>query len=475
MLFRLVYDPLLAHASYLVGCQKTGEAIVIDPARDIDRYIRLAEQEKLRLTAATETHIHADFLSGCRELAERGVRAYLSDMGGPDWVYGWRDKKSGGGSYDAVLLRHGDVIKVGNIELRTIHTPGHTPEHICFEVTDRGGGAAEPMGIFTGDFVFVGDLGRPDLLESAAGVSGAADVSAKRLLESARAFRAQPEYLQVWPAHGAGSACGKALGAVPQSTVGYELRHNQALIAAGNADRFISEMLSGQPEPPLYFGRMKRENRDGPPLLGSMPSPEALTVPEIKRLDRDVVVIDTRTWAEFRAGHLPGSIYAPANTNFPAVAGSYVQPNDRIALIAGENALEFVRCLVRIGLDRVEGIIFPHVLQEYADAGGKLVTTEEIDIAEFRRRIAAGAVNVLDVRRAEEWKAGHLRDARNIAHTRLAGRLAEVPRDKPLAVHCLSGGRSSYAAAFLERHGYTVANVAGGFGAWERAGGEVVR
>jgi hydroxyacylglutathione hydrolase len=494
MLFRLIYDPLLAHASYLVACQKTGEAIIIDPSRDIDRYFRVAEQEKVRITAAAETHIHADFLSGCREFAHRGVQVHLSDMavegGGPDWTYRWPSSDAGSVSERTRspatgqpatdfrpprLLKHNDIIKVGHIDLRVIHTPGHTPEHICFEVTDRGSGATESMGIFTGDFVFVGDLGRPDLLESAAGVAGAADASARLLLESARRFKTYPEYLQVWPAHGAGSACGKALGAVPQSTVGYELRHNQALISTGSADKFISEMLSGQPEPPLYFARMKRDNRDGPPLLGEFPSPETFTVEDIRRLDPGVVVIDTRTWAEFRSGHFPGSIYAPANTNFSAVAGSYVNPEDRIILVGGELSMDLIRCLIRIGLDRVEGLIFPQVLHQYAGSGGTLATTEEIDIPEFQRRIAAGAVNILDVRRAEEWQAGHLKDSTNIAHTRLASRLAEVPKDKPLAIHCLGGGRSSYAAAFLERHGYRVANVAGGFGAWQRAGGTVVK
>lgn len=523
MLFRLIYDPLLAHASYLIACQKTGEAIVIDPARDIDRYQRIAEQEKVRIIAATETHIHADFLSGCRELAERSggaIKVYLSDMatagGGPDWHYRWpthvvatttfperaRNAVTGPqpaapdqtpAAYNVQLLKHNDLIKIGNIELKVLHTPGHTPEHICFEVTDRGGGATEPMGILTGDFVFVGDLGRPDLLESAAGVQGAADASAKLLLESARRFKTQPEYLQVWPAHGAGSACGKALGAVPQSTVGYELRHNQALIAASSADRFISEMLSGQPEPPLYFARMKRDNRDGPPLLGTQPSPRILAAADLRGIafPGDVgtpgrspvpqpppqpTILDTRTWANFKSGHLPGSIYAPANTNFPAVAGSYLKPDDRIILLA-EPAMadDLARCLIRIGLDKLEAIIHPKTLAEYVVAGHTLATTEEIDIPELQRRIAAGSVNILDVRRAEEWQAGRLKNSTNIAHTRLASRLAEVPKDKPLAIHCLSGGRSSYAAAFLERHGYKVANVAGGFGAWERAGGDVVR
>ena len=175
MLFRMIYDEKLAQGAYLIGCQRTGEAIVIDPERDVDRYIRLAQQEGLRITAVAETHIHADFLSGARELAERvGAKVYVSDEGDADWKYQWLDAKSGGGSYDHQLLRDGDRFSVGNIEFHVMHTPGHTPEHISFLVTDHGGGADEPMGIVTGDFLFVGDLGRPDLLETAAGQAGCA-------------------------------------------------------------------------------------------------------------------------------------------------------------------------------------------------------------------------------------------------------------------------------------------------------------
>jgi hydroxyacylglutathione hydrolase len=207
MLFRVIYDPSLAQAAYLIGCQRTGEAIVVDPERDVDRYERLAASEGLRITAVAETHIHADFVSGSRELAEKGAKVFVSDEGDADWKYQWLDRRSTGGAYDHQLLKDGDTFMVGHIEFRAVHTPGHTPEHLCFKVTDRGSGADEPMGVITGDFLFVGDLGRPDLLESAAGMAGKADPSA----------------------HGAGSACGKALGAVPQTTVGYERRFNPAL------------------------------------------------------------------------------------------------------------------------------------------------------------------------------------------------------------------------------------------------------
>jgi hydroxyacylglutathione hydrolase len=193
MFFRQIYDEKLAQAAYVIGCQKTGEAIVIDPERDIDRYEALAKANGLRIVAAADTHIHADFLSGVREFAEKGARAYLSDEGDADWKYQWLDKKSLGGRYDAVLLKDGDIFSIGNIQFRAIHTPGHTPEHLCYEVTDRGGGATEPMGIATGDFMFVGDLGRPDLLESAAGIVGKADSSARTLFQTMQRFAQWPD------------------------------------------------------------------------------------------------------------------------------------------------------------------------------------------------------------------------------------------------------------------------------------------
>jgi len=215
MLFRQIFDEKLAQYAYLVGCQQTGEAVIIDPERDVDRYIDLAEHEGLSIVAVTETHIHADFLSGARELAERlDVKLYLSDEGDADWKYQCpKQKKQDGTDYDYTLVYDGDTFTIGNIEIKVVHTPGHTPEHIAFLITDHGGGADEPIGMVTGDFVFVGDVGRPDLLESAAGIAGMMEPSARTLYSSVQDFLQLPDYLQVWPAHGAGSACGWASAA----------------------------------------------------------------------------------------------------------------------------------------------------------------------------------------------------------------------------------------------------------------------
>ncbi len=475
MLFRMIYDNALAQAAYLIGCQRTGEAIIIDPERDIDRYIALAQQEKLRIVAVAETHIHADFLSGARELAEKtGAKVYVSDEGDADWKYGWLNKKIGGGAYNHQLLQHGDTFKIGNIVFTVAHTPGHTPEHITFTVTDTGGGANEPMGIVTGDFVFVGDLGRPDLLETAAGMAGVKESSAKSLFKSAQQFMKLPDYLQVWPAHGAGSACGKALGAVPQSTVGYEKRFNPSLLAASDETTFVNNILEGQPEPPMYFATMKRLNRDGAPVLGALPHPKELSAADIAGIDaRKIAVLDTRPWAKFKAGHLPGSLHCPFNNQFPTVAGSFVKDNEQIVLICEAHQVEeCVRMLVRIGLDHITGFATPAALES---SGAKLLQTREVDAATFITEMQDPNAFVLDVRRASEYESGHVPGSLNLAHTRLLSHLGEVPHGRPLLVHCQGGVRSAYASSLLERNGFTPTNVAGGFMAYEKAGGEIVR
>ena len=460
MFFRQIVDPKLAQHAYLVGCQRTRQAIIIDPERDVDRYVAMARREGLRIVAATETHIHADFLSGCLELVERfGCRAYLSAEGGPDWQYEWAD-----GCESVTLLRDGDHFTVGGVDIQAIHTPGHTPEHVSFLITDRGAGATEPMGMVSGDFVFVGDLGRPDLLESAAGQAGAMEPSARRLYASARGVFDLPDYLRIWPGHGAGSACGKALGSLPDTTAGYEKRFSPALAAVQQGeDAFVDYILDGQPEPPLYFGRMKEQNRRGPALLGPLPRPRQLSGAELGVVSRDPdsVVIDTRAdRMGFYAGHIRGSIYAPLNKSFPTIAGCYVDPACDIVLICRQAEVdEAVRDLVRIGLDRVVGWAPPEALTEFQSADGELASIEAVDFAEVDRRLAEPGVQVLDVRQASEFAAGRLAGACNIAHTRLAGRLDELPRDRELLVHCLSGARASAAASLLEREGFTVTAV----------------
>jgi hydroxyacylglutathione hydrolase len=475
MLFRQIEDNKLAQYAYLIGCQKTNEALIIDPERDIDRYVDMATASGLKIVAVAETHIHADFLSGARELAEQhGARLYLSKEGGPDWQSFWAQDSD----YDVHFLADGDTFKVGNIAVKALHTPGHTPEHVSFLITDLGGGADAPMGMATGDFVFVGDLGRPDLLESAAGIAGMMEPSARTLYASAQDFLELPDYLQVWPAHGAGSACGKALGAVPETTVGYERRFSPALAAAQQSeDEFVRFILEGQPEPPVYFARMKALNRDGVPLLGGVPAPEKLAVEHLGDLAGrdDVVVVDTRAERDaFYAGHLPGSIHSPLNKSFHTFVGSYFDSEIPVYLIADEDQLDdVVRNLIRIGIDDIKGYFTPDALERYEAAGGELGRTEAIDFEEMERRRSLGGVHVLDVRRGSEYaQEGHVPGALNIAHTRLLPRLDEVPGDGTLLVHCQSGNRASAAASFLARNGFDVVAVDDDFTNWAGAGSQ---
>ena len=460
MFFKQIVDEKLAQYAYLVGCQRTRQAMLIDPERDIDRYVAIARREGLRITAVADTHIHADFLSGCLEFVERyGCRAYLSAEGGPGWQYEWAE-----GRDSVTLLRDDDRFDVGGIEFQAMHTPGHTPEHMSFLVTDRGAGAGEPMGMVSGDFVFVGDLGRPDLLESAAGQTGEMEPSARRLYASALGVFELPDYLRIWPGHGAGSACGKALGAVPDTTAGYEKRFSPALAAVRSGeDAFVEYILDGQPEPPLYFGRMKEQNRRGPSVLGPLPRPRRLSGVELLDIagEGGSVVVDTRAdRLGYYGGHIPGSIYAPLNKSFPTVTGCYVDPSWRIVLVCrGDEVEEAVRDLVRVGLDRVVGWASPGELAGFESAGGALATIEVIDFDEVGRRLPDPEVQVLDVRRATEFAEARIDGAANIAHTRLACRLGELPRGRQLLVHCLSGARASAAVSLLAREGFRVAAV----------------
>ncbi len=474
MFMRMIYDDKLAQAAYLIGCQQTGEAIIVDPQRDVDRYIDLAAEHDLKLVATAETHIHADFVSGSRELAERiGAKVYVSDEGDADWKYQWLDNKHGGGSYNHQLLTDGDSFHIGNIEFQAAHTPGHTPEHLVFLVTDHGSGATEPIGMLTGDFVFVGDLGRPDLLESAAGISGMMEPSARRLYKTVHQLENLPDFIQVWPAHGAGSACGKALGAVPSSTIGYERRFNPAIRAATSEHAFVDFILAGQPEPPMYFANMKRDNKLGPPVLGGLPIPPRVDLNALKNVDTtSAAIIDTRPWPDFRTGHLRGSLSFPRSRSFNTDAGSMIRDTEDLYLVIEEKHLEeAIRDLIRVGLDRFKGWCAPEDLDR---AGPEdLASIEEVDVHDATSLIESGAVRVLDVRRATEFAGGHIPGALNVAHTRLMGRMNEIPAGPRLLVNCRSGIRSARSCAFLKRAGHDVVNLEGGILAWEHAAAEV--
>lgn len=463
MLFRQLFDPHLAQYAYLIGCQKTKEALLIDPERDIDRYMDAAAAENLKIVAVAETHIHADYLSGVREFAAQcSVKAYLSDEGDADWKYGWADDEA----LDVQLVKDGDTFYVGKIKVGVIHTPGHTPEHICLMITDEGGGASEPMGLVAGDFVFVGDLGRPDLLETAAGEVGAREPSARDLYASVQKLKSLPEYLQIWPGHGAGSACGKALGSVPQTTLGYELRHNSSILAArGGEGAFVTAILDGQPEPPLYFARMKQENKEGPALLGDLPNPQRMTARGIQVITENeaAVVVDTRTGDAFFGGHLRGSIHAPFDRSLPTVVGSYVMPGKAIYLVADEEDIDaIVRDIIRIGLDDIRGFVRSEDL-----ASTELTTIEVIKFGDLVMRLDDPSVCIVDVRSQEEVETGYVEGSIHIPYVRLLARMDELPKEKTLLVHCQSGVRSAVASALLKASGFDTVYVNDHFRNWK--------
>ena len=468
MLLRRFYDPKLAQASYLVGCVTTGEALVVDPNRDIDPYLRAADAEGLRVAHVTETHIHADFVSGARELAHRaGARLYLSDAGGDSWRYGYSTEAG------ATPLHEGSRVRVGTVELQVLHVPGHTPEHLTLLVTDTAT-ASEPMGAFTGDFIFVGDVGRPDLLERAAQMRGTMEDSARQLFRSLQRFRTQPDYLQLWPGHGAGSVCGKSLGAVPQTTLGYEKRFNWAFGIADESE-FVRAVLAGQPEPPRYFAEMKRINQSGPRLLGGSRRPARLPVGALAGvLAQGGTVVDTRQAPEFALGAVPGTINIPASRAFTTWTGS-VLPYDRDFYLIiddrGDQMVdELVRDLAGIGLDRLAGYFSTETIEAWRTSQGHLQTIPTLTLAQVSSQLRVDRVTVLDVRGEGEWKGGHLPGSLNVPVGSLEGRMNEIPRDRPVIVHCQTGARAAIAVSLLRARGFTdVRFFPGGFAEWHAA------
>jgi len=459
MLLERLYDEGLAQAAYLIGCEETKAAIIVDPGRDAHRFIAAAKHRKMRIEFVTETHIHADFVSGARELAERAEAALLlSAEGDAEWQY----------RYDARRLHHGDVINVGTVRIEVRHTPGHTPEHVCFLVTDTLV-SDDPVGMLSGDFIFVGDVGRPDLLERAAGHSGSMHALAGRLFASIQATTDLPDHLQLWPGHGAGSACGKALGALPSTTLGYERLTNWAF-QIDNEAQFIKSVLEDQPEPPRYFARMKTINREGPPPLPSEPLHELALADVNRALANGDPVIDVRTTADFAHGHIPGTINLPTGTSFATWAGSLLDPDRDITILADEHGrVDRARMLLaEIGLDRIAGFALKNVREQWAAERAALQTTPQIDA---RTLAEVDGRTIVDVRGISEWRAGHLPGATHLFLGDLLEASDPLPRDTPIAVYCQGGTRSAIAASLLQAKGFTrITNVQGGITAWRGAG-----
>ena len=462
MLLKYFYDQALAHASYMVGCQKTGEAILIDPDRNIGHYLEVAEREGMKIVGTAETHIHADYVSGSRELAEKvGAKIYVSDEGPADWKYTFvRD-------YDHMLLKDGNEFSVGNIKFKVMHTPGHTPESISLILTDMGGGADKPMGMFTGDFVFVGSLGRPDLLEEAAGQAGTAEPGARELFRSTEVFKQLPDYLQVWPSHGAGSACGKGLGAIPSSTGGYEKMFNEAL-QFDSEDAFVKYILADQPEAPPYFAVMKHVNKHGPKVIGDEGLPEKLAVTELTATIEQHMVVDVCESKKFAEEHVPGSINIPAKY-IARDGGWFIDYEKPLYLIVASAMLaETIRVFREMGVDNIVGYFDD---EEVINSG---LATESYTYKtpdEIVEQIENGDVVLYDVRRKAEWNEGRIPQASYSFLGSMLDDAAELPTDKPVVFQCRSGARSAVACSIAQAKGVkNVINLDGGIVQWDRSG-----
>ena len=462
MLLKYFYDEKLAHASYMVGCQRAKEAVIVDPGRDIEQYIEMAEKEDVNIVAVAETHIHADYVSGARELADRvNAKLYVSDEGPTEWKYLYLD------GYDSMLVRDGDHFMIGKIRFDVLHTPGHTPESISFMLTDQGGGANKPMGIFTGDFVFVGSIGRPDLLEEAAGLMDTAEPGARDLFQSAERFKALPDYVQVWPAHGAGSACGKGLGAIPSSTVGYEKLFNPALQFT-DEDEFVRYILADQPEAPKYFAVMKRVNKEGPRILGAGHHHAMLDVAGLEDAIQSGTVVDLTPSHEYAKAHVPGTINIPLGM-LAAWAGWLVDYERPTYLICEPGQLEeAARVLHKIGVEEIKGAFDVGEIQSSGLATELYSSGTPEDLS---RSIELGEVKLLDVRSNDEWKEGHIEQAEHRFLGHLPKYLGELPSDENYVMQCRSGARSAIAASVLQAAGFkNVVNLTGGYAAWKSAG-----
>lgn len=465
MFFQHIYDKSLAQASYFIGCQKAGVAAVIDPKRDVDTYLEIAKANNMKITHILETHIHADFLSGSRELASlTGAQMYLSDEGGAGWEY----------EFPHVGLKDGDQIKLGNLSIEVMHTPGHTPESISFLLTDNPA-INKPIMFFSGDFVFVGDIGRPDLLEKAAGMKGTQDIGAKQMFQSIKKFAALPDYIQVWPGHGAGSACGKALGSVPSTTVGYEKLRNWAFQFGDDEAGFTKYLLSDQPEPPKYFAMMKKLNKTDRPLLTRVPELKKLSAEALKEnLGKGMKLIDARNKTDFAKGFIPGSLNIQGNNSFATWAGWFLQYDEPFMLLAEESQLEdLTRKLMRIGLDNIEGYVAG--TDSWTQTGGTLEQANVISLQETKELIRNNGVQVVDLRGAAEYKEGHIAKAENIFVGSLPQNLDKISKDRKVIIHCQSGDRAAIGYSLLAGKGFrNIANFSGSINEWLNAGEPVV-
>ena len=456
MYFKQFYLGCLAHASYLIGSD--GEAAVIDPQRDVDEYIEEAEQNQLSIKYIIETHLHADFVSGHQELAART---------GAEIVFG----EQANVEFDHRPVKDGDEIKLGQIILRFLETPGHTPEGICVLVLDPAV-SEKPLKVLTGDTLFIGDVGRPDL---AGGKGFTPQQMAELMYDSLHGkLMTLPDETEVYPAHGAGSMCGKNMSKETSSTIGEQRKFNYALRPMSR-DEFVRIMTSDLPEAPAYFPKDAEINRSGARDLSELPEPKELTAKEVEEFMRSGgIVLDVRSATLFGNGHLAGSINIGLGGQFAMWAGSLIPINAEIVIIAETHAQidESVVRLARVGIENVKGYLIGDD-DDWKRDGATVERIQQVNVTELKQRLAHGDLNVLDVRRPGEFVSGHVPGAVPAPLAGLEKQISELTfaKDSETAVICAGGYRSSAAASLLQKHGFTnLVNVTGGTGAWVQAG-----
>jgi glyoxylase-like metal-dependent hydrolase (beta-lactamase superfamily II)/rhodanese-related sulfurtransferase len=454
MYFRQFYLGCLAHASYLIGSD--GEAVVVDPQRDIDIYIDDAKAHGLNIKHVIETHCHADFVSGHHELAAAtGAKVYFGARVAAKFPF--------------VPVRDGDEIAIGSVSLRFLETPGHTPESVSILVFDRTQSSEVPEAVLTGDAMFIGDVGRPDLLGSR---MPAAELAGMLYDSLHNKLLALPDSVKVFPAHGAGSMCGRNISSQTSSTIGEQRRFNYALQPMARED-FVRMMTTDLPEAPSYFSRDAQINLEGPGLLDQLPAPIALSPEAAQKVQRGGhLVLDTRPSSQYGTGHIRGSLNIGLGGQFASWAGSLIKPEVPLLLVTDdpEHVREAQTRLARVGIEKVSGYLNGGVLS-WHEAGLPLASTEQISVEELHQRIGEKSVDiVIDVRRPAEWDAGHIEQAVHMPLNHLAESALSLDRDAKIAVLCAGGYRSSMASSVLEQLGFrNISNVVGGMTAWENA------
>ncbi|HEX3251239.1 MAG TPA: rhodanese-like domain-containing protein [Pyrinomonadaceae bacterium] len=459
MYFKQFYLGCLAHASYLIGSE--GEAAVVDPQRDVDEYLAEAAAQGLQIKYVIETHLHADFVSGHQEIAART---------GAQIVFG----AQAGVEFEHRAVREGEEIRMGQVVMRFLETPGHTPEGICILVTDTSA-PDEPPKLLTGDTLFIGDVGRPDL---AGGKGYTSQVMAEMMYDSLHGKLLKlPDEVEVYPAHGAGSMCGRNMSKETSSTIGEQRKFNYALKPMSK-DEFVQMMTADLPEAPSYFPKDAEINRSGARGLSELQPPRALTPQQVLESRDDAqgghVLLDVRAATDFGAAHVPGSINIGLGGQFAMWAGSLIPLNSAIIIIADTSAQvdESVVRLARVGIENVAGYLEGGV-QSWQDAGLPVDAIAQVSVSQLKEQMANSDLQIVDVRRPGEYVSGHVPSALNAPLASLDKSLNPLPlkKDKLTAVICAGGYRSSAAASLLQQKGFSnLLNVSGGTGAWINAG-----